>query len=104
MMFDEVDLSRQDTGPDSIMLVYLVFRFSIYWSLDGSMCLPDVHPCSCNVVFCFLVGNLVLGVCTSNYILFKERMSASTDIHHRGMMNIPISGKSTTKNGEYLQV
>lgn len=54
MMFDEVDLSRQDTGPDSIVIAYLLFRFSIYWSLDGSVCLPDVLPCSCNVVFCFL--------------------------------------------------
>lgn len=52
MMVDEIDLIRQDIGPDRITLIHLLFRFCICWSLDGLVCPPDTLPRSCDV-FCF---------------------------------------------------
>lgn len=42
-------------------------------------CISQIYfPVHAMLFFVFLLGNLVLAVCTSNYILFKEKMSAST--------------------------
>ena len=101
MMFDEVDLIRQDIDPDSIMLAHLLFRFCICWSLDGLVCLPDVLLCSCDV-FLFSWSITLCLVCANLIIFWCNRKCQLACISRND--GYSISGNSRATNGNYPQV
>ena len=101
MMFDEVNLIREDAGLGSILLAHLLFRFCICWCLDGLVCLPDVLPCSC-YVFLFL-WLITLCLECANLITFWPNRKCQLICISRND-RYPISGNSRATNGNYPQV
>lgn len=67
VMFDEVDLIRQDIG--SVVLAHLLFRFFFLLVPRWIGVSPRCSSLFVRCLFVFVVDNLVPGVCKSNYIL-----------------------------------
>lgn len=96
VMFNEVDLIRQDIG--SVVLAHQLFRVFFCWSLDGLVCLPDVLPCSCNV-FLFSWSITLCLMCPNLIISWSNRKCQLAYTSKND--GCPISGNSRATNGNY---